>query len=920
MPFCLYNAPQLYQRLIDNALYGFWKLSSTEDTRDVFQDGVPSKSGTRSGKAWDDLCKKVELLLEICEEWHLSISVEKSEWGMPRVNYWDTRFRKMKSGEAKELGSTSGAGFPVAVKFTSRTLKHNELNYNIIIEKEILARLHVLNECHNMMVGKTIRVLTRHTTLGWLFGSKGLARSSVAMGRHPLSLAIGNPPVSERGGRDSGSVGCKHHAEGPCRFRVGRYRASKRPSKTAAIPVPKIGRTESLRESPPRVKREGGAFSAVVWQLPNRDVVKTASGYAEGLTGNEAEYRGMLLGLSLLEDLDVTRLIICGDSNLAVRQMRGEMDYGLKLLRQQALKRAARTVGLEFLHVRRDWNASEDMLDGQTFQRQGGKDVHSVEEIEDLKTLNRLGEVLQPTLPVPGRETRGTDDPRRGTRRVYPVTTRSRDASHQTTRRHPEAWKEIQVQRLRLDRVRTAQDEEIWIANLKKFLSEDISELSKQEEVGESGLLYYHARGDESTEDRDSIMKLVVPETLRQDVLNHYHASLEGGHQGIGQTYQRIRHHFTDQGFKTVQRHVGECVDCESGNCRPTIQGESPGNIIATYPFQVVAMDHIPSLPASHKRNTELLIWVDLFTCFVIAKASASRTAQTVAESYEEAVFMRFGASEAIRHDREPGFMSDFFRAFNKFMDRRLRVRPQANGAAERMVQTITRAIKMYIADNDQRDWDEYAERLSYAQNTAHDRTWDETPFSLVHGWDPRSTLEATLAIGNTSHRDVEARRWRMRIPRHYKTARTQTLELIRKEVDMRTTRQKARATEHAIQCGSQGWLYLDRVKPGYARKLAHLWHGPFRVANLVSTHAVRLETIRTPYQLFPIVHVSKLKPVREFPSRPELRLTVPAEERFDFDEELLPEVSWEAHDADDEVYEVEQILDAREGRTTRYG
>ncbi|OWZ01825.1 hypothetical protein PHMEG_00026722, partial [Phytophthora megakarya] len=78
-----------------------------------------------------------------------------------------------------------------------------------------------------------------------------------------------------------------------------------------------------------------------------------------------------------------------------------------------------------------------------------------------------------------------------------------------------------------------------------------------------------------------------------------------------------------------------------------------------------------------------------------------------------------------------------------------------------------------------------------------------------------------------------------------------------------------------------------------------------------------RLETNGTPYQLFPIVHVSKLKPVREFPSRPELRLTVPAEERFDFDEELLPEDRWETHN---DAYEVEQILDVREGRTTRYG
>jgi hypothetical protein len=45
-----------------------------------------------------------------------------------------------------------------------------------------------------------------------------------------------------------------------------------------------------------------------------------------------------------------------------------------------------------------------------------------------------------------------------------------------------------------------------------------------------------------------------------------------------------------------------------------------------------------------------------------------SRTAQTIAENYEECVFRRFGASEVIRHDREPGFMADFFKAFNRII------------------------------------------------------------------------------------------------------------------------------------------------------------------------------------------------------------------------------------------------------------
>ncbi|OWY96381.1 LOW QUALITY PROTEIN: reverse transcriptase [Phytophthora megakarya] len=315
------------------------------------------------------------------------------------------------------------------------------------------------------------------------------------------------------------------------------------------------------------------ACTAVIWKLPNWDVVRAASGYVEGLTVNEAEYRGKLLGISLLDDLDVARLIVCGDSNMVIRQMRGEIDCkspGLKLLRAQAWNALRGWPRHEFLHIKRDWNASADMLAGQALQRQQDNNSYNVGELEDLRILNRLGEVVRLTTHdavggdhVLKAETRGLDDlvleaktrdlddAGRGTKKVCPVITRSRDAANPAPSRPPEVLKELEV----LDRVCTAQEEEAWIANLKKFLGKDISGLSRREakncakiaeryEVRESGLLYYHVRGSETAENRDTIMKLVVPETLREDVLHHYHASLEGEHQVIGRTYQRIRRHF----------------------------------------------------------------------------------------------------------------------------------------------------------------------------------------------------------------------------------------------------------------------------------------------------------------------------------------------------------------------------------------
>ncbi|KAG2762882.1 hypothetical protein Pcac1_g25430 [Phytophthora cactorum] len=88
-------------------------------------------------------------------------------------------------------------------------------------------------------------------------------------------------------------------------------------------------------------------------------------------------------------------------------------------------------------------------------------------------------------------------------------------------------------------------------------------------------------------------------------------------------------------------------MDCETGKGRQMLQGESPGATQATYHFQYIVMDRISSLLNLIKETRRY----SYRSTYVVAKASASRTAQTIAENYEKCVFRRFQANEAIRHD-----------------------------------------------------------------------------------------------------------------------------------------------------------------------------------------------------------------------------------------------------------------------------
>ncbi|KAG3061664.1 hypothetical protein PI125_g24670 [Phytophthora idaei] len=431
-----------------------------------------------------------------------------------------------------------------------------------------------------------------------------------------------------------------------------------------------------------------------------------------------------------------------------------------------------------------------------------------------------------------------------------------------------------------------------------------------------------------------------------QEVLQNCHDSLEGGHQGVVRTYQRVKKDYYWSGsYSDVDKHVRSCSDCSTSKSRPQLRGYSPGNILAERPFQIVSMDFVIPLPKSRRGNTALLLLQCAFTGYVIAKAMADTSALKVTQAFEECVYRRFCAPSMIQHDRDPRFMNEVFQTFDDMMQARSRAtlsyRPQANDQQERLVKSAMASVRVYVEDPLQQDWDELVERLIFAINNSMDTTRKETPFYLVHGWDARSTLRAMTSMGRGLGRQSDARAWRREASRQQEIALAMAKEKrAKKHIDALSRMEKA-SLRHGepsdtsgdgssdqsndagatrpnarspFEVGSRAWLYMGRVNPGLVKKLAHLWHGPFRIKAKVEEFAYALELPdRRGYRFHPVVHVSRLKPVTEFEDRPAVRLApeVAEKHRTDFDEELLPEDSWEQEPVTDE-FEAEAILDDR--------
>jgi probable phosphoglycerate mutase len=82
-------------------------------------------------------------------------------------------------------------------------------------------------------------------------------------------------------------------------------------------------------------------------------------------TNNVAEYRGLIAGLAKAVELGVGRLEVVSDSELMVKQMRGEYrvkNAALQQLQQEATRNARAVGAVAYTHVRRAENELADRL------------------------------------------------------------------------------------------------------------------------------------------------------------------------------------------------------------------------------------------------------------------------------------------------------------------------------------------------------------------------------------------------------------------------------------------------------------------------------------------------------------------------------------------------------------------------------
>jgi hypothetical protein len=369
--------------------------------------------------------------------------------------------------------------------------------------------------------------------------------------------------------------------------------------------------------------------------------------------------------------------------------------------------------------------------------------------------------------------------------------------------------------------------------------------------------------------------RLVIPEgSIKEMLLYEAHDSKTCGHNGRDRMLEKLSEkYFWPRMARTVRQYIAGCFKCQTCKAKAPNSYSARGMTTNGQRWDNLSMDFITKLPMTAKGHDCIWTVVDRTTKrahFIAGRTSD--TAEDVANSFIKNIFKLHGVPRSIISDRDPKFVSEFWREVWEKLDTKIKMstsnRPQTDGQSEIVNKAIGTMIRIYTS-YDMTEWDEMLPILEFAYNSAPNRTIGMTPFEADLGFLPRNVFD-TVAIDATnelsSHEDFLVRQ-------------QQNLTLCHDAIRMTATLMQLNNDKKPRQydVGEQVLVLRDCTKdPNEKLRPKNKWKptyvGPFRIKEKISDHAYEIDW--TPdIKTHPVVNVSSLKPYiknndNEFPQR----------------------------------------------------
>jgi ribonuclease HI len=467
---------------------------------------------------------------------------------------------------------------------------------------------------------------------------------------------------------------------------------------------------------------------------PSGDHVKYMVHLEFKATNNMAEYEALIFGLSAALYLGIHQLLVKGDSQLIIKQVRGECSYNEPRLAAYLLhvrKLEKDFTALELQHVPRADNSTADDLSVKASTwapvPEGVFERRLLRPTAQPAELGEGGETSTSKLAVlvasqnPPKTMCATGGP------ASPL------ASQPISQSGPDAW---------ISEIRDYLKENILLEY--HVSAERIVRLAKRYAVVEGGL---YRRG------ANDIYMWCITQEEGHELLMEIHGGECGSHSSsrtlVGKAF---RHGFYwPTALQDAAEMVKSCKACQFHAKQIHTPAQTLQMIPPSWPFAVWGVDILGPFPRAVGGYRYLFVTIDKFTKWPEATPMVNIT-QGATVAFLKSIVCRFGVPNHIITNNGTQFTSRIFQEYCEGIDTQLCfasvAHPRINGQVERANAEILRGLKTrtynYLKKHGP-NWVSELPSVLWGNRTTPSRATGETPLFLVYGAEACLPLEIIM-------------------------------------------------------------------------------------------------------------------------------------------------------------------------------
>lgn len=351
--------------------------------------------------------------------------------------------------------------------------------------------------------------------------------------------------------------------------------------------------------------------------------------------------------------------------------------------------------------------------------------------------------------------------------------------------------------------------------------------------------------------DADYQPRLCVPKIIRNSILNEAHDQPFGGaHAGPEHLWQNLSTRFYWPRMKVdIISYCESCDICQkTKNSNFRRFGLLIPNPIPSRPYELISMDFVVNLPWSEEYNAILVIVDRLTKHAQFIPCTTGLNAEGFAYLFVKHVASRFGLPTSIISDRDPRWISDFWREVSKCLKTKLAMssshHPQHDGQTESTNKTMEVMTRAYTAEH-RNSWAEWLSLLEFSYNSTVHSSTSASPYFLLYGYEPRAPLDflnkERTGITRSLSENAQANDFLSQLRMHRESARDAIAKAQAKQAQSYNKGRRLAEFEVGslvlVNPHSLEWV----ESKGEGAKLVQRWIGPFEVMEQINPKVYRL-------------------------------------------------------------------------------